>query len=321
MNDESLPPWILLIEELSAVLRAQLDERFPVLAIDATRAIDLMRWMEEEQHLKNPMLSRSKKEQDLLIESVRERGVEQPVVLDADTLAVVDGHHRLQAYTTICGELGENPPPFAGFRLISFTDDTERLDYQTRHSVLQRAMGLKAKKALARDAIMRHLDWADNRLGALVGLDQETVTKLSNEMVLLGEIKPRPKDRIGADGRSHPAAGLRKRKEKKQSKEEAHEGHLLQHWFTLRGSHLTAVEDLVRMVKALGLDFKAFGGMKPKDVFKEEVCMLSWAMMAAENGVPGKYELAVVRVGAAKEFYQLLPKSGFRDDLKLIKFE
>lgn len=319
--DKTSPPWILMMEHLSEIHRAQLAEGYPVLPIDETRAFDLIRWMEEEQHLKNPMPSRSKKEQDLLIESVRERGVEQPVILDADTLTIVDGHHRLVAFATICGELGENPPPFAGFRLISFADDTDRLDYQTRHSVLQRAMGLKAKKELARNAIKRHLEWADNRLGALVGLDQETVTKLSNEMVLLGQIKPRPKKRVGADGRTHPAAGLRKKKEKKKTKQQEHQDYLIHHWFTLRGSHLTSVEELVKMVDALGLDFKSFDDLKIDKEYKKEVCMMTWATMTAENGTLGKYRIAVVRVGQGKEFYQLISKSAFRDDLNLIKFE
>ena len=203
--------------------------------------------------------------------------------------------------------------------MISFKDNDDRLDYQTRHSVLQRVMPLKAKKEMARAAIKRHLDWADNRLGALVGLDQETVTKLSNEMVLLKEIEPRPKNRIGADGRSQPAAGLKK--EKKQTKQQEHQSYLLRCWFDLRGSHLTSVEDLVAMVKTLGLDFKSFDNIKIDKEFKQEVCMLTWVRMAMENGSTGKYKIAVVRVGSAKECYQLLPTSGYREKLKQIEFK
>jgi len=68
-----------------------------------------------------------------------------------------------------------------------------------------KAPNRKMKREAAISAIKRHPERSDNWIATDLGIDQETVTSISEELVANGEISPRPDMRIGADGRKQPA--------------------------------------------------------------------------------------------------------------------
>ena len=122
------PAWILRIDALSDVQRVQMEDQYPILQINEEYAFDLHAWIEARAFDANSIPALKKAEFARLIESMRERGMDEPPILDLDDGWVADGNHRLQGYNHLRGELGL-AICFPGFALRRYATPSDRADY------------------------------------------------------------------------------------------------------------------------------------------------------------------------------------------------
>jgi ParB-like chromosome segregation protein Spo0J len=143
----------------------------------------------------------SDEEYQALKESIAERGVELPLVLDAEG-NVIDGHHRMRAVEELRGEGRSVADPITITRSDLETDEDKRdeawrLNMQRRHlNELQKRGAIAAK-------LKESPRWADNRIAQLLGVDGKTVRSERTSLEIRKEI---PKEEMleGKDGKFYP---------------------------------------------------------------------------------------------------------------------
>ena len=194
-------------------IKAMNDDKGCYLQINAYLAFNLDSWYNSEARTNNRYPAMPKKQQELFDEDIASSGVFVRPVLNASSYEVVDGRTRLGALYR--ARITGIACPFVGFELWTFSGQQEREDFEDQIALnIRPTMTRAQKRAKITDAIMRHPDWADNKIGLLVGADGDTVGAVSDQLIAEGKIV-RPSERLGSDGR------VTKKKTKKSQPEES----------------------------------------------------------------------------------------------------
>jgi ParB-like chromosome segregation protein Spo0J len=109
------------------------------------------------------------------------QGVLVPIVFDADTGKVIEGHHRLRAWTELRAE-GVKMPDYPK-QMVRFRDDDERLGFVVAANLFRRHLTREQRADLV--ARLRAEGWSLRRIGDAVGVDHKTVIA---DLAEIGEI-------------------------------------------------------------------------------------------------------------------------------------
>jgi ParB-like chromosome segregation protein Spo0J len=99
------------------------------------------------------------------------QGVLVPIVFDADTGEVIEGHHRLRAWTELRAE-GVKVPDYPK-QMVRFRDDDERLGFVVAANLFRRHLTREQRAELV--VRLRAEGWSLRRIGDAVGADDKTV--------------------------------------------------------------------------------------------------------------------------------------------------
>lgn len=127
-------------------------------------------------------------------------GVRVPVVIDAESGAILDGHHRIKALEELRRE-GRKVPEYPR-QVVRFQDDEERATFVLATNLFRRNLTKAQRQELV--ASLRAKGWSLRRIGEALGVGPATVhrdlgTDPDGTM---------PERIIGKDGRSQPARRL-----------------------------------------------------------------------------------------------------------------
>lgn len=125
-----------------------------------------------------------------------EHGVLVPIVIDAETGAIVDGHHRMRAWNELRAE-GAEIPEYPR-EVCRYRDDSERLAHVLALNLYRRHLSRERRVELV--AFLRETGWSLRRIGKVIGANPETVRR-----DLAGAAFATPDRVLGADGKSYPA--------------------------------------------------------------------------------------------------------------------
>jgi ParB-like chromosome segregation protein Spo0J len=136
------------------------------------------------------------KEYGALKRDIAEHGVLVPIELD-ESGAVLDGHHRLQAWTELRAE-GVKVPDYP--RVIRrFTDREDKVGHVLALNLSRRHLSRTQRAELV--ARLRRERWSHRRIAMVLGVDEITVRR-----DLRGATDVAPHRVEGRDGREYPAA-------------------------------------------------------------------------------------------------------------------
>jgi hypothetical protein len=113
----------------------------------------------------------TKDEYAALKADIATQGVLVPIVFDADTGEVIEGHHRLRAWTELRTE-GVKVPDYPK-QMVRFRDDEERLGFVIAANLFRRHLTREQRAELV--ARLRTEGWSLRRIGEAVGVDHKTV--------------------------------------------------------------------------------------------------------------------------------------------------
>jgi hypothetical protein len=111
------------------------------------------------------------------------QGVLVPIVFDADTGKVIEGHHRLRAWTELRAE-GVKVPDYPK-QMVRFRGDDERLGFVVAANLFRRHLTREQRADLV--ARLRAEGWSLRRIGDAVGVDHKTVIA---DLAEIGENSP-----------------------------------------------------------------------------------------------------------------------------------
>jgi hypothetical protein len=132
----------------------------------------------------------------VLKDDIASNGVRVPVVVDAETGAVIDGHTRLRAWEELRAE-GVKVPDYPR-QVVRFADDDERRAFVLAANLFRRHLSREQRAELV--ARLRGEGWSLRKIGETVGIDVATVHR---DLTVADATVP---ERIvGRDGRSQPA--------------------------------------------------------------------------------------------------------------------
>lgn len=114
---------------------------------------------------------------------VAEHGVLVPIVIDADSGAIIDGHHRVQAWTELRSE-GVKVPDYPR-EVRRFATDQERVGFVIAANLFRRHLNREQRAEVV--ARLRSEGWSLRRIGDAVGVDAKTVR---NDLAEIGEKSP-----------------------------------------------------------------------------------------------------------------------------------
>jgi ParB-like chromosome segregation protein Spo0J len=124
-------------------------------------------------------------------------GVRVPVVVDAVTGAVVDGHHRVRIVEEARAE-GIRVPDFPR-QVVRFADDNERVAFALAANVFRRHLTKRQRAELA--VTLRARRWSERRIAEALGVGAGTIHR-DLRTAPNGAV---PERIVGKDGRSQPA--------------------------------------------------------------------------------------------------------------------
>ncbi|MGA2530725.1 MAG: DNA methyltransferase [Acidimicrobiales bacterium] len=101
------------------------------------------------------------------------QGVLLPVVIDADSGEVIEGHHRLRAWTELRAE-GVRVPEYPK-QILRFEGDDDRLAFVLAANLFRRHLTRSQRAEVV--ARLRTEGWSLRRIGEVVGVDDKTVRK------------------------------------------------------------------------------------------------------------------------------------------------
>jgi site-specific DNA-methyltransferase (adenine-specific) len=136
----------------------------------------------------------SAEEFEALKRDVAEHGVLVPVVVDAESGAVVDGHHRVRAWEELRA-VGVRVPDYPR-DVRRFADEDERREFVLAANLVRRHLTRAQRAELM--GRLRAAGWSLRRIGETVGASVATVHEAVRNRT------PVPEQVIGRDGRSHP---------------------------------------------------------------------------------------------------------------------
>ena len=116
----------------------------------------------------------------------------------ARTGNLLDGNNRI----AIARELGLPDPPSVVLR--GPTDEVTRRTEARRLNCVRRHLSAEQRRQVIRDQLLDTPDWADRRIGRVVGANHETVAAVRSELEATGEIRQLTALE-GADGKVRPA--------------------------------------------------------------------------------------------------------------------
>ncbi|MGD0084146.1 MAG: DNA methyltransferase [Acidimicrobiales bacterium] len=126
---------------------------------------------------------------------IARRGVLVPIELD-EAGQVLDGHHRLRAWTELRAE-GVKLPPYP--RIVrSFPDDAARTAHALRLNLVRRHLGRGERAGIEAD--LRGQGWSIRRIASELDIDPATVWR-----DLAGVVDATPAFVNGADGKCYPS--------------------------------------------------------------------------------------------------------------------
>ncbi|MHB1582501.1 MAG: DNA methyltransferase [Acidimicrobiales bacterium] len=129
-------------------------------------------------------------------------GVRVPVVIDAKSGAVLDGHHRIRAWEELRAE-GVKVPDYPR-QVIRFASDDERVEFVVAANLFRRHLTRRQRAELV--AGLRDKGWSLRRIGDALGTSKSTVaadlTGVQNRTP--GKAR-RPSTVVGKDAKSYPA--------------------------------------------------------------------------------------------------------------------
>jgi hypothetical protein len=99
------------------------------------------------------------------------QGVLVPVVFDAETREVIEGHHRLRAWTELRAE-GAKVPDYPK-QTLRFKSDDDRLAFVVAANLFRRHLTREQRADVV--ARLRAEGWSLRRIGEVVGVDDKTV--------------------------------------------------------------------------------------------------------------------------------------------------
>ncbi len=126
---------------------------------------------------------------------IAERGVLVPLDVEEEG-HILDGHHRYRA----CVELGITDFPTIVRPGLS---EEERRIFARKSNMLRRHLNRKQVRELIAEQLKDTPDWANNRIGQVLGADSKTVQAVRHALELTSEI-PKFDKLIGADGKARP---------------------------------------------------------------------------------------------------------------------
>jgi site-specific DNA-methyltransferase (adenine-specific) len=101
------------------------------------------------------------------------QGVLVPIVFDADTGEVIEGHHRLRAWTEL--RAGGVRVPDYPKQMLRFESDDDRLAFVLAANLFRRHLTRSQRAEIV--ARLRAEGWSLRRIGEVVGVDDKTVRK------------------------------------------------------------------------------------------------------------------------------------------------
>jgi hypothetical protein len=312
MSTSQNPAWIRRTADLGDIELAQLGDQYPLLRINDNLAFDLVAWRHAASWTTNAIQPRTGGKLRILRDELISRGMENRPVIDAVDGWVADGNSRLLAYDD--ARRDGHDLRFPGFEIRQFDNDVQRHEYQVACAVVHRQLATKERKKLVRTGIAHHPAWTDNRLAILYGLSQDTVTRISDEMIDAGEVNPRPKIRIDAAGREVDVSKLKMKA--KQTVQPNPLLPLVQAWHESRGGHGTTSAELLPIVESAGIDLIALGACKPEhDGTARLKAVTAW--LGRQASVPiGGHVITVYRHSLSGfTVFSLVRRGDYRPDL------
>jgi hypothetical protein len=104
---------------------------------------------------------------------VAEHGVLVPVVMDADSGEIIDGHHRLQAWTELRAE-GLKVPDYPR-EVRRFASDQDRIEFVVAANLFRRHLNRAQRAEVV--ARLRTEGWSLRRIGEVIGVDAATALR------------------------------------------------------------------------------------------------------------------------------------------------
>jgi ParB-like chromosome segregation protein Spo0J len=129
------------------------------------------------------------------------QGVLVPLVIDADTGEVIEGHHRLKAWTELRAE-GVMVPPYPR-EVRRFASDTERVGFVIASNLFRRHLNRAQRAEVV--ARLRTEGWSLRRIGEVVGVDVATAFR---DLAGVADATPagdEPATVTGRDDKRYPA--------------------------------------------------------------------------------------------------------------------
>ena len=130
-----------------------------------------------------------------LEKSIREHGIQVPIVVDENG-SVIDGHHRKE----IADRLGLPCPRNTAGDL----DETGKRTLACSLNLDRRHLNREQKREVIAKSLMADPQLSDRQHAERVGVDHKTVGSLRESLESTGEI-PQSETRLSADGRERPA--------------------------------------------------------------------------------------------------------------------
>lgn len=127
--------------------------------------------------------------------SIREHGIQVPILLDENGV-VIDGHHRQK----IAQELGVHCPR----RTLFDKSDAEKRTLALTLNLDRRHLNREQRRALIAESLVADPELSNRQHAERVGVDHKTVGAVRVDLESTGEI-PQSATRISADGRERPA--------------------------------------------------------------------------------------------------------------------
>jgi hypothetical protein len=129
---------------------------------------------------------------------IAERGVMVAVEYD-DLGEILDGHHRVRAWTELVYE-GVELEPYPRVVREGMTEAQKRAHVR-RLNILRRHLTQEQKRELIRDQVRETPAASDNSIGKSLGVHNETVGAVRRQMVAEGSLTDSVSERQGIDGR------------------------------------------------------------------------------------------------------------------------
>ncbi len=136
-------------------------------------------------------------EYEALKADIAEHGLRVPIVVDAATGEIVDGHHRQRALDELRAE-GVKVSDYRDVR--QFANDEERVGYVLGANLFRRHLDRKQRAELV--ARLRERGWSLRRIGEVVGAGKSTV---ADDLAGVRDRTPVPEKVAGRDSKSYPA--------------------------------------------------------------------------------------------------------------------